>query len=61
MSCYSPLSIRWHQPRDDAVLIVHAGAADRNLNPHKGIHTPHARYDFIPDAIAGMVRRQELS
>jgi hypothetical protein len=29
--------------------------ADRNLNPHKGIHTPHTRYDFVPDAIHGVV------
>ena len=35
--------------------------ADRNLNPHKGIHTPHARYDFVPDPIRPVVGMQELS
>jgi hypothetical protein len=36
-------------------------SADRNLNPHKGIHTPHTCYDFVPDAIHGVVGMQELS
>ena len=33
---------------------------DRNLNPHKGIHTPHARYDFVPDSIHRAVWMQKL-
>ena len=38
-----------------------AMVADRNLNPHKGIHPPHARYDFAPDPIHRVVGMQELS
>ena len=33
----------------------------RNLNPHQGIDTPHARYDFVPDPIRAVVGMQELS
>ena len=35
--------------------------ADRNLNPRKGIHTPHARYEFVRDPIRPVVGMQELS
>ena len=35
--------------------------ADRNLNPRKGIHTPHARYEFVRDSIRSVVGMQELS
>ena len=43
------------------VTIYLIGIPDRNLNPHQGIDTPHARYDFVPDPIRAVVGMQDLS